>query len=77
LDGRNEAARKAIARSDQDRAAFIRDISGLDWPNSRNFHLVLDMSRCGLEVGVDRIVALLPIAGDLINSPQTNATGQI
>ena len=45
-----EAARRAIAESDRNRAAFIRDISGLDWHDPRHFDLVLDVSRTGLEL---------------------------
>jgi cytidylate kinase len=52
-----EAARKAIAVSDQNRAAFIRAISGLDWRDPRNFDLVLNPSGPGLEACVEQIVA--------------------
>jgi hypothetical protein len=53
-----QAARKAIAASDRDRAAFIREISGMAWHDPRQpFHLVLDPSRSGLEGCVERIVA--------------------
>jgi cytidylate kinase len=52
-----EAARKAIAASDRDRAAYIRQISGLAWHDPRQpFHLVLDPSRIGLEGCVRLIV---------------------
>lgn len=51
-----EAARKAIAASDRNRAAFIRDISGLDWHDPRNFDLTLDVSQDGIEAAADRIV---------------------
>jgi cytidylate kinase len=50
-----EAARKAIVASDRDRAAFIRTIAGLDWHDPRNFDLVLDPSRIGLEACVEHI----------------------
>ncbi|MDR3670917.1 MAG: cytidylate kinase-like family protein [Holophaga sp.] len=50
-------ARRAVEVSDRDRAAFIRDISGLDWHDPRNFQLVLDVSRSGVEACVQRIVA--------------------
>ena len=42
------AARKAVAGSDRDRAAFVRAISGLDWHDPRNFDLVLDAAQ-GIE----------------------------
>jgi cytidylate kinase len=66
-----EAAKEAIARSDRDRAAFIRDISGLDWQDPRNFQLVLDVSHSGLEACVERILAMLPAAGDMNEDPST------
>jgi cytidylate kinase len=50
-------ARHEIAVSDRQRAAFIRDISGLDWHDPRPFHLVLDVSRTGIEGCVEQIVA--------------------
>jgi cytidylate kinase len=52
-----EAARRAIAASDRERAAFIRNLSGLDWQAPGLFHLVLDTSVLGLDGCVDRIVA--------------------
>jgi cytidylate kinase len=52
-----EAARQAIAAADRDRAAFIRAISGLDWHDPRNFDLVLDASRLGLESCLELVVA--------------------
>jgi len=52
-----EAARAAIEASDRERAAFIRDISGLDWRGPGNFDLVLDVSREGLEGCAGLIVA--------------------
>jgi cytidylate kinase len=52
-----ESARKAVERSDRERAAFIRDISGLDWHDPRHFDLVLDVSQGGLPACVERIVA--------------------
>lgn len=50
-----ELARKAIERSDRDRSAFIRDISGLEWRDPQNFDLVLDISCDGLESCVEQI----------------------
>jgi len=51
------AARKAVADSDQDRGAFIRAISGLDWRDPRNFDLVLDATKGGIDACVQAIVA--------------------
>lgn len=50
------AARKAIVVSDRDRAAFIQSISGLDWRDARNFDLVLDASKAGVEGCAARMV---------------------
>jgi cytidylate kinase len=52
-----EAARRLIERSDRERAAFIRAISGLDWQDPGHFHLVLDPLQEGLEACSERIVA--------------------
>jgi cytidylate kinase len=52
-----EAARRLLERSDRDRAAFIRAISGLDWQDPGHFHLVLDPLQEGLDACAERIVA--------------------
>ena len=52
-----EAALELIKASDRNRAAFIREISGLDWQDPDLFDLVLDTSREGLEACAARIVA--------------------
>ena len=49
-------ALKAIEASDLGRAAFIREISGLDWRDPRSFDLVLNTSELGLEGCADRII---------------------
>jgi cytidylate kinase len=51
-----DAARQAVAASDRDRAAFLRDISGRDWHDPRNFDLVLDVGREGPEACVAAIL---------------------
>jgi cytidylate kinase len=51
-----ESARKAIELSDRNRAAFIREVSGLDWFDPRLFDLVLDTSRDGIEACSVRLV---------------------
>jgi cytidylate kinase len=57
-----EAARRAVAASDRDRAAFLRDISGRAWRDPRHFDLVLDVAKEGLEACVERILAEAPKA---------------
>jgi len=52
-----DAARKAIAASDRDRSAFIRDLTGKDWNSPGLFDLVLDVGRDGLDACVRRMVA--------------------
>ncbi len=63
------AARKAIAASDRDRAAFIRAISGLDWQDPRNFDLVLEVSQQGLETVPELIVAEAKRRFALVDAP--------
>ena len=52
-----ETARKAVASSDRDRAAFIRAISGLDWRDPGNFDLILDAAQGGIEGCAQAIAA--------------------
>jgi cytidylate kinase len=51
-----ETARKEVAASDRERAAFIRDISGLDWHDPLPFQLVLDVSLTGIDGCVELIL---------------------
>ncbi len=50
------SAREAIKASDRNRAAFIREISGLDWQDPRHFNLVMDTSKDGIDACAARIV---------------------
>ena len=52
-----DAARKAIADSDRNRSAFIKDISGHDWNDPAPFDLVLDVGRTSLDACVRQMVA--------------------
>lgn len=49
-------AKRLAEGSDRDRAAFIREISGLDWSDSANFDLVLDSSQLGIDGCAFRLV---------------------
>lgn len=49
-------ALRLIQASDQDRTAFIREISGLAWEEPRNFDLIVDPSREGFELCEHRII---------------------
>ena len=51
-----EAAARALDSSDRNRSAFIREISGLDWQDTRPFQLVLDTSRDGIPDCVRQLV---------------------
>jgi hypothetical protein len=68
-------ARKAIKISDRDRAGFIRDISGLDWQDPRNFDLVLDVSLGGLEACAKQIVEEAKRRFHLPELPPTSESG--
>ena len=52
-----QAARKALALSDRNRAAFIEAISGHDWHDPAPFDLVLDLAKTGVEAAVETMVA--------------------
>lgn len=50
------SARQMIQGSDIGRARFIQAISGQNWQNPANFHLVLDTSREGIETCVELLL---------------------
>jgi len=56
--GSPAAAERILRQSDRDRGAFIREISGLDWQDPRNFDLVVDPGRDGFRACEDRILEL-------------------
>ena len=51
-----QAALAAIEASDRNRSAFIRDVSGLEWDDPRNFQLFLDVARIGMPACVQQLV---------------------
>jgi len=52
-------ARSLIRESDQRRKKFIRDMTGSDWMDARNYHLCVDSSTVGLPTCVEMIVKLV------------------
>lgn len=46
-------------QSDRARAAFLREVGGVDWRDSSNFDLCLDTSRLGFETCADLVTAAL------------------
>jgi len=51
-----DAAQEMVVKSDRNRSAFIREISGREWADPQNFDLVLDISRIGLEGCATQVV---------------------
>ena len=51
-------ARTLVRESDQRRKKFIRDMTGSDWMDARNYHLCMDSSTVGLPACVEMIVKL-------------------
>jgi cytidylate kinase len=49
-------AKEIIARSDRDRAEFVRHYFKADWDDPVHYHAVLNTSMMGMETVVDRIV---------------------
>lgn len=51
-------ARNRVKDSDQNRTKYIRDMAGLDWTDSRNFHLCVDSSFISFRETAKMIVGL-------------------
>ena len=56
-----EEARKRIKHTDENRAAYIKQIYGHTWTNPSHYHLVLDTDRFGYEGTANVIVAAAAI----------------
>ncbi|HOD36527.1 MAG TPA: cytidylate kinase-like family protein [Syntrophales bacterium] len=54
-----KSARTLVRESDQRRKKFIRDMTGSDWMDARNYHLCVDTSAVGLSACVEMIVSLV------------------
>lgn len=52
-------AKKMIQQSDRNRAKFIREMEGVEWTDSRNFHLSLDSCAIGIPACVEIITTLV------------------
>jgi cytidylate kinase len=52
-------ARADIEESDQSRAKFIRDMVGVNWTDSLNYHVSIDSSRVSFEASVEMIMKLV------------------
>ncbi len=52
-------ARTLVRESDRRRKKFIRDMTGSDWMDARNYHLCVDSSTVGLTACVQMIVKLI------------------
>jgi cytidylate kinase len=52
-------ARADIEESDQSRAKFIRDMVGVNWTDSLNYHISIDSSRVSFEASVEMIMKLV------------------
>ena len=51
-----EAAVKALHRSDQERAAFIRFAFGVDWDNPELHNIVLNMDSLSVDLAVETVL---------------------
>ena len=54
-----DEARKRIKHTDENRAAYIRQIYGHDWTHPSHYHLVIDTARFGYEGAAKVIVAAI------------------
>ena len=56
-DGRE--AQRLVEEADRRRARFIKDVSGAEWCDARNYHLSIDASGIDFDTGVAMIVTLV------------------
>ena len=54
-----EKARREVEESDRNREKFMRDMTGIDWTDARNYHLSVDTSVVGFQAAEDMIVQLV------------------
>lgn len=54
-----EEARSEIEESDKRKAKFIKDMVGINWTNSLNYHMCIDASRVGIQSSVEMITKLM------------------
>jgi cytidylate kinase len=52
-------ARKKVKESDKSRTKYIRDMAGVDWTDSCNYHLCIDSSIIGFHESAKMIVSLV------------------
>ena len=55
----SEKARQAVKESDGNREKFLRSMTGVDWTDTRNYHLSIDTSLTGIQGAEDLIIRLV------------------
>ena len=62
-----EKGRKLIETGDKARAIYLKAITGMDWTDSRQYHLCIDTGISGLDGAVEIILAYIRIRfGDIV-----------
>jgi cytidylate kinase len=56
-------AERLVEEADRRRARFIKDVTGADWYDARNYHLSIDASGIDFDTGVGMIAGLVSRAG--------------
>ena len=54
-----KAARTLVEESDRTRMKFVREMTGIEWTDARNFHLSIDTSVIALTDCVEMIAGLV------------------
>jgi cytidylate kinase len=54
-----QEAQVEILESDQRKARFIKDMVGVNWTDSLNYHLCIDSSKIGFQSSVEMIMKLV------------------
>ena len=55
----SETAGQEVRESDGNREKFMRDMTGIDWTDARNYNLSIDTSVAGFKAAEDMIIALV------------------
>lgn len=55
----SKKAEREVKESDGNREKFMHDMTGIDWTDTRNYHLSIDTSSAGFQAAEDMIVRLV------------------
>lgn len=56
-----DTAEREIEESDENRERFVRDMTGADWTDARNYHLCIDTSAAGFPATEEMILRIVEV----------------